>query len=497
MSLRKTILLGVVLAIVVCYIRAVELPRETAVIESSQPYRSIPVEQISEIMITRPSGAFRILNERVEGAGASPAPTPDALAAASVDRADRWRLADAPSGSLDRGVINSLLSSISNLTLGKPIPTGELDGDRSVYGLTEPPLTLVVKREGGSREFVFGALNDYVSKRYVAVDGGIYLVPDALFTAADRPRDDFRNRSPISFVESDLKGLSIKTPREEIVFTLDEVYRWRMVKPAAHGASDGAMANLARELRSLKTAEFIDAPGPLETYGLKEPVLTVTLDFKPEVRSTPLVIEIGVPPGAKPQDEAAYARIAGLDGILRLSANPIDAIVKDSSAFRERAVLRFSSDLVEDVTIEPKDGEKLSLVRAGDEWQVNGQPGDAPFVRDFIRNLSNFEVDSFAAPGPAHGFDAPTLKVTVNLRAAAPGGASSKRVLIVGARSMDGPRETGYYGGVDDLTEPFVIGAEKLKLLSPHREALVKTSGDPAAAAGENPLAELAESSDE
>jgi len=504
MNLRKTLLLAAVLGALVWYIRSVELPSEGAKRAAQQPFRAVPLEQFSAIAVTREGETFRLINDAVEKVGPAPAPTPDALALASIDRSKSWRLADVPAGALDKGAINALLSAVSNLSLEKAIPRAELNPDRAVYGLTKPAVEIAVTRGDEVKKILFGDLNAYVSKRYVTWGEDVYLVADGLFNAANKPRDDFRKRTPIDFVDSELRGLSITTLKSELAFSLNDSYQWRMVKPAEYTASDAALAELGRSLRNIRVEEFLDAPGADGEYGFGPGSVLVTLDFKPEVRPKPLVVEFSVPEGAAGGKSAdAFMRFQGTATVMRLASDPRGAILKSVFDYREKSLFKFATEKVEDMTIEPTEGETLTLVRAGAEWQVNGVPGDAPFVNDYVKKVAGLETSAFVTPGTALGLDTPALKISVNLRGDKPGAPAVKRVLVVSSRSVDDPLKKGYYAGVDDLKEPFLIDAETLRNLVPRRESLIKVANDkvPGDGAGpaslDDPLAGLAEESAE
>lgn len=491
MNARKTLLLAALLGCLLWYIRAVEIPEEGAKRSAQQPFRAVPLEQYAEIAITREGQSFRLVNDGVVPSDPRPAPTPDALAIASVDRSKSWRLADVPAGAVDNGSLNSLLNAVSNLSLETAIPRGELDSDRAVYGLATPSVEVAVNHGGEVRQLRFGSLNEYLSKRYVGWGEDVYLVADGLFNAANKARDDFRKRTPIDFVDSDLRGLAITSPDGELAFSLSDTYRWRMTKPAQHTASDAALAELGRTLRTLRVVEFIDQPPPGADYGLTEPGFVVTLDFKPEVRSEPLTVEFSAARGKSAPD--TFMRIRGVETIMRLASDPRSTIVKSPFEYRERALFRFATDAVVDLTIEPREGEKLVLTRAGEEWLVNGLPGDKPFVDEYVKSLAGLEANAFVTPGSARGLDTPTLSVTVTVRGDGEKDAPTRRTLVVGARSVDGGIEKGYYTGVDDLAEPFLIDADKLKRLTPRREALVKVTPGGDGANGESGSAAASE----
>lgn len=476
MNVRKILIGAVILGALVAYIRAVELPRDESKINAAQPLRGVSPQEFVEIVIVRDGETFRLVNDRVEPPAIDPKSTPDPVTLASIDRAKSWRLADVPAGGLDKGAINSLLTSLVGITFDTPIPQTELDPDLGVYGLKEPRLALTAKRETASYEIRFGSLNEYVSKRYVGFGGEVYLVADGLFTAADKAREQFRNRTPIDFADSELAAVSISGPNDELAFVSDESYRWRMTRPADYPVSDVAMATLGRSLRNLRVADFVDAPESLERYGLTKPKLSVKLDFRPDTRPEPLVIELGNTTGAGPVE--TYLRLGGGSAIFRLSTDPTETIVKRPDEFRERAIFRFPAERVERVMIERPDVQKLELTRQDAEWTVNGRPGDRPFVEQVVRGIAGLQADGFPPAGAEPSFVPLAGTFTLTVRGEKVGEQPTIYTLTFGGRAMDGQRETGYYGRVNDAKEPFIVSAGTLKVLTPLYESLVKTTGE-------------------
>lgn len=478
MNVRKILIGAVVLGGLVAYIRMVELPRDESKLIAAQPLRGVSPQEFGEIVIVRSGETTRLVNDRIEASSEKEDSTPDPVALASVDRSKSWRLADVPAGGLDKGAINSLLTSLVGITFESPIPKEERDPDLGVYGLKEPGVSLTAKRGDGTYDIRFGILNEYVSKRYVEFGGEVYLVADGLFTAADKAREQFRNRTPIDFTDSELGAVTVTGPGGELGFMSDDSYRWRMTRPAEYPVSDTAMANLGRALRNLRIADFIDTPEALERYGLVQPKVTVKLEFRPGTRPEPLVIELGNSTGSGPVESYMRVGHGGGGGIFRLASDPTDSIIKRPDEFRERAIFRFAADRIERVVIERPGTPKLELERRDVEWSVNGEPGDQPFVEQVVRGLAALQADGFPAAGVVAETSPSVASFTMTVQGDTQGEAPTVYTLVVGGRVMDGQKETGYYGRVNDAKEPFIVSTGTLKVLTPLYESLVKTTGE-------------------
>jgi len=463
MTIRKTLVLALLLGAVVLYVFKFELPREEARAGTGKPFAGLAAAALTEVKIVGAGGEVLLRNSAVQ------APADGAASAheLSAEELKAWRLGDVPDAVLERGAVNSLLIALGELDLGPALPAGELDGDRSVYGLTEPELRITVTGPAGAREVLFGKRNEYVSKRYAMLAGeeAIHLASEALFTAAKKNKDDFRSRTPVEFTDGEVSALVLRGAVPiRLVQGADS--RWQIAEPGPYPASDAAVADLTRELRNLRAVEFKDDPGELSQYGLAAPEHEISIEFKDGTKE-PLTLSLGTPPG---DSEDTWLRISGRKSLFRLASNPADRLLKPVEALRERRLFRFATDRVTTVTLEPGGEAKVELVKQDGKWTVNGRPGDEPFILDLLRNLSELEAVSFLPPGRSLGAPAAVIRVTT-----APllkEGSPEVRTLTIGQPIEDVGGVAGQSAQVEGGGDPFVLGAEYVKALLPRAEAL-------------------------
>lgn len=470
MSLQKTLVLAVLLIAAVLYIVKIEMPREEAKKSEGVVFAGVEKENVESVEISNSKGSFVLKNAAPE-ARAVDAATEKAV---DVQALDKWEIVSLEGAPLDQSSLNALLSAILGLKLEEPLPKQDLDTDLSVYGLKEPELVLTIREGGKDTLLTFGKENSYVYKRYLRVgeNGDIYLVPTGLFSAANKSRADFRSKTPVSFVDSEVRTISIRNQSGvETKFEAAENYQWQMVEPARYSASASALSALTRDLRALRIAEFIDGAPPAD-FGLDAPDAKVELSFKTEAKQP---LELSFKAQRKDGKEEVFMSSNERSGVVRLDSNPLASILKSPDEFRETKLFAFATDQVVQADFQPFQESPVSLVKHSSGWTVNGKVADENFVRGLLESLSELRAAGFPADNRDYGFANPRLKVVVRLSEQA--GGSKERTLVVGDSAVkEGREDTRYYASVDGGKETFTIDKQTLKAITAREEVLLQTA---------------------
>ena len=478
MSLKKTLILALFLLGAVAYILQVQVPSDQEKAALGLPFGSLNNESIESIEIAGPLGQYTLKNPDPKPAAASAEPS-----VVEVDSLKKWELADVKGAEVDRSALNALISTLIGFKLEEPLPAQDLDPDVAVYGLKEPDLRVRVTSAGKTTELQFGKENSYVAKRYVRIDGAndIYLVPSGLYSAANKTKKEFRNKAPLEFLDNELKSISLHTPSTgTIKFEIDDHYQWHIVQPAAYTASSTALADLTREIRSMRAETFLDGDLKLSDYALDQPALRVDMEFKPSAKREPLQLSFS-PTGAKGVEQA-YLKVSDKATIFKVEGNPVLKIAQPLENFREKSLFKFATDQAVQLDFDLFQSAPLSIVRAGTDWLVNSKPGDVNFVRQLLESLAALQAEGFPNDNRDYGFANPRLKLVLRLVGPEPEKKVSERTLIVGdSADKAGKSESRYYASVDGTSEPFLISKDTLKDIYPREEVLVKRQVEPTA----------------
>jgi hypothetical protein len=516
MSLKKTFFLSLLLALAGGYIYYVELPAGEKKEKQDQLFSAVTESRIAELAVQRGQDSFvlknlkpetEVVSDRADPEGAESTDGAPSKAKSSTGKGSQWQLGDIQGAQLDDGALTSLTSAVLGLKVGEALPTEDVDKDLSVYGLTSPELELKVRsvsKEGSplNLDLRFGKKNEYVKLRYMQVKDlseasdaapRVCLVPEALFLSANRAATDFRKKTFVSFLDSELKKVSFDSNFGKL--SLDAQPEAKE-KPALReskwllqvgGASDGAVlrkasqtlvAEILRELRNTKASAFIDgdeAKAP-EKYGFTESAPKLTIEFNEQGKAT---LELRFAP-VKEKDSfgrgpGTYVSMSGVPSLFFVDGDLPSKLFKSGSDLRDRQLFQFDSEKVQKIEITRPGGESFSMLKAGETWNVAtaagvSEPSDPSFASQYVNDLSLIRADGFPEESRDFGFEAPVGKVVVSLGSEG----ASKATLVLGSEVVNGAHYAGVLvGDASVVAEPFILSAEGISKIFPRREVLV------------------------
>lgn len=533
MSIKKTLGVLVLFLLGLGYILYVEVPKDERSAEAQKLFGTLTPERIAEVVVNRKGETYTLKNTTY-ASGSEPRrddrDDPEAAPAAT------WRFNGIEGAGLDDAALTSLTSALADLRAGTPLPKEEVEGDRAVYGLSDPELTLRISgRFGDRKEFVrelrFGKTNEFVRQRYVEVreakgsvdedsssgatpetEGSIYLMSEGLFSAANRPGVDFRNKTVVSFVDSDVASLRLNGTGGEVVIERmveedlsDAVVRrspWKIISSEigeAVAASEEEVASVFRELRNTRAADFIDGVSEegLASFGFQNDSPRLTVNFKKE-SSSPMTLRFHSIQQKDVHGRGPGAYLAKSDSTLVFaSTDPTEKLFRSGEALRDRAVFRVPTHRLSEMVINRLDGEQISLRKsAAGVWSLDQskdekepQVADAAFVDELIGNLTRLKAVAFPKDSRDFGLSPARASVTVSLDEEASEGSKEtapQATIHIGARVSDSP-EADYYAKVTEIRGGeaeevvFTLSAADVGKILPSRETLAPVPTPPPA----------------
>lgn len=468
MNLKKTLFLAIVLTLAFIYILKVEMPAEEAEQVKDFAFKNLSGKEIDDITISRKGNSWKLHNL-------------DAHNLSAIENG-RWEVDGIRGSDLDAGALNSIISALKDLKLENQLPKEDLDSDLSVYGLDKPEIKIKLNYHGTSTEISLGKMNDYISRRYLRLSGNqnIYLVNDTLYTAANKELSELRDKTPLNFFDKDLKSISIKFQgSKEIRLKQAEDRTWQLEEPVSAPASGSAVSEFNTSLRNLRAKEFIDDGSKIADYNLDKNELVIRLEAADDkLKNRDLIFSKGnkTPPDKdKGPAEDYYMFVQGGATIYKLEADPFKLFLKSSDDFRNKNVFQFSTDKVTEAEVLKP--EKILLKRENNQWKVNGKEGDKVFIDQWLNNLSDLKAVGFPEKTTDLGFENPQFKLSIKA-------GDLKRELLVGKSYTEHPGAVLYFAATEDLSNPFTISEDTLKIIALKEEALLPQQAiDPAAQA--------------
>ena len=493
MSLKKTALLALILVAILLYIIRVVEPNKEAEKQAKFIFKELAQDKLSSMHVHSPQGDYTLVQIATPQVGAgtvTPAATTPQVAAPAPSI--KWQLQGLENAPLDQAKISSIIAGITNLTSESVIEASDIESDKSLYGLTEPALTLDLKTANKSYTIKFGKENAYVGKRYVSIepDGpALMLAPDNLLVSAAVKLDDIRSKMPIQFIDSEIKSIEVKADKAALkLVRAQNNAGWRMAAPIEAKASDAAVAQLLRDIKNLRTDEFIErTPKTLSANALDNASVELQIEFSST--QAPLSVKIAAAKAAKsdpPENKPAFFIVGDQPAIYKTANFDRATVVKTPLDLRDREMFNFDRTKLEKVTFQNSAdaSSRHELVKLPDgKWSIDTKPADAVFVGELIGNLIALKALDFQS-APAQGFEKPLLKLTLGFA-----GGLAEQTLTVGAETKPGSQQFFVRSSTRD--EDFIIGADTLRLINPRTEALL-AQATPTPASTTEPMNDVA-----
>lgn len=491
MNLKKTLALACILLAAIFYIKKVELPHQQEIANKGAVLTDLSIAQARSIEVIKqqPAGTpaaadqkelnFTLVNSKPhDGVVPTPVPAGGSRVDSTVETAKLWHLDGVEGGGLDPAVLTGFVNALKDLKADGPLPADQVGNDLSVFGLKDPALKINVKVDDkNSVQLSVGSENQYLSKRYLQISGdnGIYMIPSLSFTSLNKNRDDFRNKTPVSFFDADIKTVELEGEKGKVTVEQGSPGVWQVTSPVQKTGSARHISDLLFSLKGLRAAEFVDnAGGDLSAFGLDKPSLVAQLKFDDKKSTQPLTIKIGKAAkkneGAK-DSESYYFTTSTSGAVYKAVSNPLPQISKGADDLRDKEMFKLEVDAVQKISLSGSQVGSLEISRDGEKWTVNGKEGDALYVRQVLNNFSTLEASSFPSAPGQDPFKNSRLKAVLLVRKAADSKDTETKTLLIGDKF---DKSDEYYARVGEAGDLFAIKGEDLKKLAPSEVALLR-----------------------
>lgn len=296
-------------------------------------------------------------------------------------RNEGWFIVDPLEFPVEEAVLFVVLDALSTQRF-KPAPEAEA----AKVGLNPPRMVLDVEELVGtqtvSRRIEVGVVDLDPHFTFVRVDGRIGRTERGLDTTLDRTLHDWRSRNLWTIYPKDVVevrrrgnvGVGPTADGSDVEFSalLDGV--WRSATPFRAQLDPDVFLRWLVAASTLRAQFFIDAPGPLEYYGLDRPTLEIELaqaDGKTEVLAL----------APEPQGEMWFAARRGSPHVFRVPADVVQPLAVPAVGLIDRELVRVASEAVDRIELS-LDGRETVLTRTEKGWRVAGKTNGVDVVAD-------------------------------------------------------------------------------------------------------------------
>jgi len=331
---------------------------------------------------------------------------------------DAWSLAAPVAASADKRAADDLAMSLATLRVEREIEANpQKPAD---FGLAPPAAEVTFKAKGQDRTVKLGAKSPSGIWAY-AQEGGkpaVILIPEGILTDAQKPANEFRDKTLLAFERKDVKTVDVRGPAGQVVATagLKGADEWQLTAPLTAAADREAIIGLLEKLRSAKIKEFVtDAPKSLGEYGLDHPT-RVTLGMGEEASRTTRTLRLGK---AVPDKKGIYAQREGDSAVLLVDEDLGRSVPTSAIAFRDKTIFAYDRSKLERAEVESPKG-KVALALQDGKWRITAPVAlraDESAMSQVLFRARDLRAKEFVAEDgkrlAAYGLDKPQIRITV------------------------------------------------------------------------------------
>ncbi len=298
------------------------------------------------------------------------------------DAGGRWMIVDPIEFPAEGAVIEALMSTLETQRLKPPLveelPKLNLAPPRAVLEVTED-----VGGKPRTTRIEVGVVDIGDQLVYVLRDGVLGRTERALDTLLERDLPDWRSHHVMSFdprtvIELSRSGrldVEGEAPLDlELEASLDG--EWRSTAPFAAQLDPRLIGTLVQAVAGLRAESFLDAPGPLEYYGLAEPRVKITVvDARGSTQSVRFSPE--------PQGEMWYAKRDDQPHIYRVSSLAVGLCLAPTQGLVDRSFARVARSDVQRLEIGYEE-RSVTLSRGDRVWRVSSREGERVVLEDAV-----------------------------------------------------------------------------------------------------------------
>jgi Domain of unknown function (DUF4340) len=349
MSLRKALLMVVILLALGAYLYFVEFPQQEEEASKKKLF-TFDKDAVTEVTLTYPD---RVLQLKKGDDG-------------------EWRITQPVAVEADTTTVNNLVGAVADAEVTRILE--DASQDLSLYGLNAPVVKVQVTLEDGKTLPLTSIGKDtpvgysvYVQKEGEAK---LFLTPQAFRLGMTKDVKELRDKTIIAFQSEQVKKVEIQRPENTIVLAKADG-GWNLEKPVSGKADDTQVQTFLSNVQGLRAQDFIDQPElELKDYGLVPPQLKVSLTVGTDGAQQTVLLG-----GEKTEEKGGtqrYVKRGEKDTLFLVGDWVYRDLNKTVNDFRDKTVARFAPDQVAKVEVSRQDGAGFTLTRGADKkWSID------------------------------------------------------------------------------------------------------------------------------
>ncbi|MBI2875517.1 MAG: DUF4340 domain-containing protein [Candidatus Tectomicrobia bacterium] len=373
----------------------------------------------------------------------------------------RWELVSPVKAPADPAEIESLLSSLTDLTSERTVE--EKPKDLAAYGLQPPQGEVVLKGSRGEQVLRVGSQSPLDSFFYVQKRGnpGVLLASSALQDSLNKGSFDLRDKTVVALSPKEVQ--KVELAREGLSLTCQRRAgdRWDLVAPLRYRADGEKIQDALEKLRALRVKQFVDEqPQDLARYGLDAPQGRLVL-WKEDAKgkSTSQVLR-----WARQPEGTLYAQRQGAPQVFALDEDFLKALPATVDDWRDPHPFQVAAEeKVERLELGYPEERVVCAREKEDRWRLQSPiqaAASPPEVEALLGKLRALKVQRFVTDTPARladfGLERPARYVRVWQK-----GQTLPQTLWLGQEIPE-----GVYGRIEPGSTVFLLASPEVGALS-------------------------------
>lgn len=382
-------LAAVILAAFVYFYDVKRKPASEASSEASKPaFTSITSTDVKEIKIQRAGAAMDF--ER---------------------KSDGWYMTQPRQLRAEGSALDGIASQLSFVTVDRTFPA--TPDNLSSFGLKDPAVTVNFALNNGTRhELRFGSKDFSASSIYALIDDGkqISLMPDTIYSSADKSPDDFRDKSLTTVATADANFFDLVNSSGEISGTKKD-NDWTLSKPRAVRGDRSKIDALLGAVGTGQVTKFVsDTNAGLAQYGLDKPAVRFQAKL---AGGKSLQLEVGKKDGAD-----YYARDLSHPGVFEINDNLYSILSDKYIDLRDKQITHIMPDDVTRLDVHNLNGTFACVKGSGSGLvlETADKKATPPSCPDLVSELGEDQADEVydnPPPAVAKELAKPPIQVTI------------------------------------------------------------------------------------
>lgn len=316
-----------------------------------------------------------------------------------LEKTDRWRIVVPFRAVADQSAVDRLADALAFdrlLDSYDAADIGKLGRSVADFGLDNPRIKVKVSLPGGDSAVSFG--NEVPSGEgvYASVDGAsvVYIVPNAVFNAVNRPLDSWRRRTVFRIKPDDVVSIDIR--RADVSMRISKVgERWEVLEPKKAMASAAAVKRIIDTVVSCEAKRFVWPVGASNETTTASVALLAGYGLDPETCET-VVFRTGdgrdysISFGSAADTDTVYALVHGGNAVATITAEAKASVSLDMGTLIDGRIFPFEKSSVQRISM--IDGDDVYLLARGEggAWRIDSPvsaPADDAAVLSLIDKL--------------------------------------------------------------------------------------------------------------